>query len=61
MVSKREALTEMEKLQGIRAKKKNQPKPSAPEFMIPREDVNRYKELQKAVDMAYKEVREDDP
>ena len=61
VVSISEALTEMEKLQEIRAKKKNMHKPTAPEYVMPREEVSRYKELQQAVDKAYKEVMEDDP
>jgi hypothetical protein len=51
----------MEKLQGIRAKKKIQAQPSAPEYVVPRKEVQRYNDLQEAVDMAYKEVMEDDP
>ena len=41
--------------------RRRKPKPSAPEFMIPKDEVGRYKELQKAVDRAYKEVMDDDP
>ena len=61
VVSISEALHEMEKMHGMKGKKKDQPKPSAPEFVIPKDEVGRYKELQKAVDRAYKEVMEDDP
>ena len=61
VVSISEALTEMEKLQEARAKKKIMHKPTAPEYVMPREEVSRYKELQQVVDKAYKEVMEEDP
>ena len=60
VVSINDALTEMEQMHGIRPKKTHQ-KPSAPELMIPSEEMNRYRVLQREVERARKEVMEDDP
>ena len=61
VVSISEALNKMEEMHGMKGRKKDQPKPSAPEFVVPKDEVGRYRALQDAVDRAYKEVMDDDP